>query len=94
MIMVSVTRGACFMRMIKSTHGQGKPLSLLADLTIFFVSDSIFNDTLACNFQAVLQSDHRLVELIYKTTQIHRGPSNRKSDDSCLQDITFVSRIF
>ena len=48
--------------MTKYTHGQGKHLLLLAD--------SILSNTLACDNQSISQSDHRLVELTYKTTEV------------------------
>jgi len=62
-------------------------------LDYIFASDAIFDRTVACNIGSMSQTDHRLVELIYKVTLVQRGPSYWKFNDSLLRDVKYVQSM-
>ncbi|KAK7462499.1 hypothetical protein BaRGS_00038468, partial [Batillaria attramentaria] len=62
-------------------------------LDYMLVSDSVIDRAVACNIYSHAQSDHRRVEMRFKTSKLNRGPSYWKFNDSLLQDRLFVQEM-
>ena len=62
-------------------------------LDYILINDNILNNTNECAIRSLALSDHRLVVMCYNVSQIQRGPSYWKFNDSLLKDTKFVSEM-
>lgn len=62
-------------------------------LDYIFISEAVLNSVNFCDIKSVAHSDHRLVQMKFMLTNIKRGPSYWKCNDSLLTDQLYLDTI-
>ena len=58
-----------------------------------FATELVVNQISECNIVTIAKSDHRAVDITYKISNVKRGPSYWKFNDSLLDDRTFITEM-
>ena len=59
-------------------------------LDYILISDTVFDRTVSCDIMSMPNTDHRMIVINFRCSQMQRGPSTWKFNDSLLHDCNFV----
>ena len=75
------------------TWSRNSPNFIARRLDYILASECAVDNITECNIKTIAQTDHRCVDISYRLSDIVRGPSYWKFNDSLLTDINYVNMI-
>ena len=75
------------------TWSRNSPNFIARRLDYILASECAVDNITECNIKTIAQTDHRCVGISYRLSDIVRGPSYWKFNDSLLTDINYVNMI-